>query len=183
MTTDRTETDTRTCDPAKKASLGTGRSGLVVAVLVFALAVYLTYGILTMEVPGSAATPGPAFFPVIIAACAYLLAVVLTVQMLRTPMAPDPELLYPDNTRHRTQTDWKSLGMTLGAFLAFTAMLVPVGWILSAAMLFWFVARAMGSPRPVMDLGIALVFSCAVQAFFSAGLDLNLPAGILEGIF
>ncbi|OZD08761.1 tripartite tricarboxylate transporter TctB family protein [Rhodococcus sp. 06-156-3C] len=159
-----------------------GRSGLVVAALVFALAVYLTYGILTMEVPGSAATPGPAFFPVIIAVCAYVLAIVLTIQMLRTPEGPDSELLYPGKSRYKTQSDWKSLGTTLLAFLAFTALLVPVGWILSAALLFWLVARAMGSPRPVMDLGIAFVFSCAVQAFFSAGLDLNLPAGVLEGI-
>lgn len=165
-----------------EAGFRRGRSGLVVAGLVFALAIYLTYGIVTMEIPGSASSPGPAFFPVILAIVAYLLAILLTVQILRTPDGPDPELVHPEGKTFRTQSDWKALGLTLVAFLVFIALLVPVGWIVSAAFLFWMVAYAMGSRKPIMDIGVALVFSCAVQAFFSAGLDLNLPSGILEGI-
>ncbi|SFA41683.1 putative tricarboxylic transport membrane protein [Rhodococcoides kroppenstedtii] len=183
MTTDVTTPGHERFDEHPRAGgFRRGRSGLVVAGLVLALAIYLTHGILTMEVPGSAATPGPAFFPVILTVCAYLLAILLAVQVLRTPDSPDPDIVQPRGGRHRTQSDWRALGITLAAFLLFTAMLVPVGWVISAAVLFWGVAYAMGSPRPTMDLGIALVFSCGVQAFFSAGLGLNLPAGILEGL-
>lgn len=165
-----------------KHSMRRGRSGLVVAALILALAIYLTYGIVTMDIPGSAATPGPAFFPTLLAILGYVLAILLTVQMLRTPDEPDQEIAQAEGAPFRTQSDWKSLGMTLAAFLVFTALLVPVGWIVSAALLFWAVSYAMGSKRPLMDLAVALVFSCAVQAFFSAGLGLNLPSGILEGL-
>lgn len=182
MSTDSASTDSARMDTTQRQDIKRGRSGLVLAALIFALAVYLTYGILTMEIPGSAATPGPAFFPTILAIFAYVLAIVLTIQMLRAPEEPDPEIIQPEGAPYRMQSDWKSLGLTLAAFLLFIVLLVPVGWIVSAAVLFWLVARAMGSARPAMDIAVALVFSCAVQAFFSAGLGLNLPAGILGGL-
>ena len=171
------ETSVATQHPARN-----GRSGLVVAALLFALAIYLTYGIVTMEVPGSAATPGPAFFPIILTGVVYVLSILLAVQMVRAPEPPDLEIVAPESGPYRMQSDWKSLGMALAAFLLFIVLLEPAGWIVAAAVLFWLVARAMGSTTAVRDMAIAFVFSCAVQAFFSAGLDLNLPAGILEGL-
>lgn len=167
---------------ATKRSASRGRSGLVVAALLFVLALYLTYGIVTMEVPGSAATPGPAFFPIILTILAYVLSILLAVQMLRAPEPPDLEIVQPEGSPYRTRSDWKALATTLVAFLLFVALLEPVGWIVAAAVLFWLVARAMGSTTAVRDIAVAFVFSCAVQAFFSAGLALNLPAGILEGL-
>ncbi|WP_288812475.1 tripartite tricarboxylate transporter TctB family protein [uncultured Gordonia sp.] len=161
----------------------TGRSGLVVAGLMLALAVYLTAGIIGMDIPGSAATPGPAFFPIILTICAYLIAGLLTVQTLRHPDEPDPDIVPPATGQWRTQSDWRALGLVLAGLIAFTVLLIPLGWILSAALLFWIVAHAMGSTRPVLDIAVSLVVSCAVQAFFSAGLGLNLPAGILGGLF
>lgn len=50
-----------------KGSWGQGRSGLVVAALMLAFAVYLTIGIVTMEVPEGAQPPGPKFYPTILA--------------------------------------------------------------------------------------------------------------------
>ncbi|MFE0750306.1 tripartite tricarboxylate transporter TctB family protein [Gordonia sp. NPDC058843] len=161
----------------------TGRSGLVVAGLMLALAVYLTVGIIGMEIPGSAATPGPAFFPVILAICSYAIAGLLTVQTLRHPDEPDPDIVPPETGQWRTQSDWRAMGLVLAGLIAFTVLLIPLGWILSAALLFWIVAYAMGSKRPGLDIAVSLVVSCAVQAFFSAGLGLNLPAGILGGLF
>lgn len=160
----------------------TGRSGLVVAALLFALAVYLTYGIVTMDVPGSAATPGPSFFPIILTGFAYIVSILLAAQMLRTPEPPDLEIVQPDGAPYRMQSDWKSLGTALAAFALFIVLLEPIGWVVAAAVLFWLIARGMGSKTAIKDIAVAFVFSCAVQAFFSAGLGLNLPAGILEGL-
>ncbi len=161
-----------------------GRSSLVVASLILALALYLTAGITTMEIPEGAKTPGPTFFPIILAICAYVLAGLLAVQALRTPEAPETaqEQIEVTGRTHRTHSDWKALGTTLGAFLAFSLLLVPVGWILAAALLFWLISWALGSKRPLFDAGLSLVFASAIQVAFSAGLGLNLPPGLLEGI-
>ena len=155
-----------------------GRSGLAVAGILAAIGAYLTAGIVTTDVPEGAKAPGPTFFPILIVIAIFVLAVLLTVQTLRKP-----EHVAEADTGHRFHTDWKSLGLVFGAFLAFALLLIPVGWLLSAAVLFWGVSRALGSRRPLFDVGLSLVFSSCIQLAFGAGLGLNLPGGILEGIY
>lgn len=155
-----------------------GRSGLVVAGILAAIGTYLTVGIAIMDVPEGAKAPGPTFFPVLIVIAIFVLAALLAVQTLRKPAH------VPESTgEHRFHTDWKSLGLVFVSFLAFALLLVPAGWLVSAALLFWGVSRALGSQRPLFDLGLSLVFSSCIQLAFGAGLGLNLPGGILEGIF
>lgn len=79
--------------------------------------------------------------------------------------------------------DWRTFGIVLGAVVAFAVLLVPVGWILSAALLFWLVSYALGSRRPIFDIGVALLLSSLVQLAFSAGLGLTLPSGLIGWIF
>lgn len=155
-----------------------GRSGLVVAAILAAIGVYLSIGIVTMDVPEGANAPGPQFFPSLITIAIFILAVLLAIQTLR-----HPEHVSAPATEHRFHTDWKALGLVFGAFLAFALLLVPVGWLLTAAMLFWCVSRALGSTKPLFDVALSLVFSSCIQLAFGAGLGLTLPGGILEGIF
>ena len=61
-------------------------------------------------------------------------------------------------------------------------LLRPAGWIIAAAVLFWGVAYALGSRRPVFDISVALVMSSVIQLTFGALLGLNLPAGFLAGV-
>ena len=163
-----------------------GRSELVVAGLVAAIGVYLTIGILTMDVPEGAKAPGPQFFPGIIAAAAFVLAFFLALQALRHPEAPvGPTAATAEDggRQYRMHSDWKSLGIVLAAFLGFCFILEPLGWILSAAAMFWAMSYALGSRKRYFDPALALVFASFIQVAFSAGLGLALPAGILEGIF
>ncbi|PNI08682.1 hypothetical protein CXX84_08780 [Arthrobacter sp. AFG7.2] len=162
----------------RKHGFWAGRSGLVVAGILAAIGTYLTAGILAMDVPEGAKAPGPTFFPTLIVIAIFVLAVLLVVQTLRKP-----EHVVEAAAEHRFHTDWKSLGLVFGSFLAFALLLVPVGWLISAAMLFWGVSRALGSKRPLFDLGLSLVFASCIQVAFGAGLGLNLPGGILEGIY
>lgn len=167
-----------------RSGRGTGRSGLVLAGLVLAFGVYLTVGIVTMTVPASAESPGPTFFPTLLAVGCYVLAALLVVHYVRHPEAHSEAdgVETVDDRPHRTVTDWRTLGLVMAGFLAFALLLNPLGWILSAALMFWTIATAMGSRSRVKDIGIALVLSCAVQVAFSAGLGLHLPAGILDGV-
>jgi putative tricarboxylic transport membrane protein len=76
------------------------------------------------------------------------------------------------------RTDWKATATVVVAFLVFGALLLPLGWIVAGALLFWGVARGLGSRRPGFDLLLAVGMSCLVQLAFSAGLGLRLPPGI-----
>lgn len=204
---------TRLTPPATEAAPApwlTGRSELIVSVLVLGLAGFLTVGILTMSVPEGSGTPGPQFFPTIVAVLLYLLAGLLAVQVIRAPRTVDgdntvglsADLLQdlgdidttseirvvrqsvkPATRRRIDATDWRTTGYVFGSLIGFVLILQPVGWLLAASALFWAVARALGSRRPVFDIGVAVIFASFIQLAFSAGLGLNLPSGILTGVF
>lgn len=88
----------------------------------------------------------------------------------------------PATKMWKTFSDWCTTSLVFGAVVVFIAILNPVGWILSATMLFWVISYALGSKRKLFDFGIALIFASCTQLAFSAGLGLNLPSGFLGGI-
>lgn len=78
-------------------------------------------------------------------------------------------------------SDLKTLGLALLAMVVFVTVLPYAGWVLSAAALFWCIARLLGSRRPVLDIGIALLMSSVVQLIFGGILGLSLPAFLSGG--
>jgi putative tricarboxylic transport membrane protein len=193
--------------PAPRRPALEGRSELIVVAVLYAVAIFLTIGTATMNVQGTA-SPGPQFFPVLVCIALYGVATALAIQVIRRPNIPDTrihpgrgnfsgamlddlsgerefETLHDDTGDHptyKTYSDWRTVGMVVGGVVAFTVMLNIVGWILSAAFLFWVICYAMGSKRPLFDVGVSLLFASAVQLAFNAGLGLNLPSGFLGGM-
>jgi putative tricarboxylic transport membrane protein len=82
----------------------------------------------------------------------------------------------------KTYSDWRTVGTLIGGVVAFVLLLEHLGWIISAAALFWLVAYALGSRRPVFDIGVGLLFSSIIQLAFGAALGLSLPSGFIGGI-
>lgn len=169
----------QTRQATRTGSFWRGRSGLLLAALMAAFSTYLTVGLLQLQIPDDTDFPGPRFFPGLLAAAGYVLAALLAVHYLRTPEPPEAE---PGGQRYRSYSDWSSVAWTVGGFVLFALTLEVLGWLLAAALLFWFVARGMGSRRPLFDLGLALVVSSAIYLAFDVGLGLNLPSGLLGGI-
>ena len=190
---------------------GTGRSEFVVVAVLYAVAIFLTIGTATMHVQGKS-SPGPQFFPIIVCIVLYLVATLLAIQILRSPKVPDnsihpghgqfsADMLHdlghlgkqedeayddagpqtPANT-WKTHSDWRTVGLMLAGVVAFVLLLEPLGWIISATMLFWIVAYALGSHRRFFDIGVGLLFSSIIQLAFGAGLGLSLPSGFIGGI-
>lgn len=200
-----------------------GRSALMIPLIVAGFSTYLLVGLLTMDVPADVDKPGPQFFPTIIMVAGYVLAILLTIALIRHPEPVDIEEEIPaevaeesafstpvssavsasrlspheedepasdqqalaqarsaDST-HRTHSDFVSLAWGTGGFLVFALLLEPAGWILAAGILFWSIARSMGSTRPLFDLTVALTFSSLVYIAFAVLLGLNLPSGVLGG--
>lgn len=180
-----------------------GRSEIFVGLLAIGIGLFLGEQTLTMHVPDNSASPGPQFFPAVVAALMVVLGVALALQVIRRP-APEPEA-GPADSEHRahdqtgavgelvdgeraaasapaTHSDWRTIGIVVGSVVLFALLLEPVGWLLSGALLFFGVAWAFGGKRPVFEAGVALVYSSVVQLAFVAGLGLKLPAGILGGV-
>ncbi|MDQ1075672.1 MULTISPECIES: tripartite tricarboxylate transporter TctB family protein [Microbacterium] len=187
----------------------TGRSELVVVAGVFVLAGFMTYGTATMQVPADVAFPGPQFFPMLVSCFLWLAGIGLLIEVLRTSrrahVADDPveisnemledlgaidatgeiRIVSPEDvasTAKPAAVDWRTLGVTVAALAGFIVVLPVLGWILSAAALFWAISWAFGSRRPLLDIGVSVIVSSLVQLAFGAGLGLSLPAGILEGL-
>ena len=79
--------------------------------------------------------------------------------------------------------DWPALVWTVGGFILFILTLRLLGWVLAAALLFWFVARGFGNRSPLTSLAVGLTVSSLAYIGFDMGLGLNLPSGILGGAF
>jgi putative tricarboxylic transport membrane protein len=179
------------------------RTGLIVPAVMLAIGIGLIVGTVTMTVPEGTATPGPQVFPAFVAAVVIVLAVLLAVDVIRrpepvrvpyvNPRAPeaqpdDDELIAAVEGEARAEPEVRpranrlALLGAVGTTVVFVAAIVPLGWLLSGAFLFWGVARALGSRRPVFDIFLSLAISALVQIAFSIGLGLNLPPGILAGV-
>ena len=192
----------------RRDSWWTGRGELSVALLALVAAALLIVGTVTMNVRGDQ-EPGPQFFPIIVICLLLVTGGWVTVQallprrsnarvwhrpdisedMLADVSGTNTELIKLDHlhaaagAEDETTFDWRTFGLVLGAVVLFAVLLNPVGWICSAAILFWLVSYALGSRRPVFDIGVAFILSSAVQLAFSAGLGLALPAGFFGWIF
>lgn len=168
---------------------------LVMPAILVAFATYLLIGILTMRVPEGVVFPGPRFFPSIISAGLYLFAALLVVRALRDRAeaaasvdrsAAEIELLTDEEiaaleaqASKRVGIDWRSMAWIVGSFIGFALLLPFLGWIVGAALLFWCVARAFGSERPIFNLVVGLTASSLAYIAFDMLLGLTLPSGIL----
>ncbi|MEU6644107.1 tripartite tricarboxylate transporter TctB family protein [Saccharomonospora sp. NPDC046836] len=166
------------------------RTGLIVPLLLLIVGIGLGIGTITMDVPDNVSSPGPQLFPTIVAIACVVFAVLLAVDVIRRPepaavaiAGTDGETAAQDEQPVRTCSNHPALFGVVGTIVVFIAMLNPVGWLISGAALFWGIARALGSRRTVFDLFLSVAISSIVQLAFSAGLGLNLPPGILAGVF
>ncbi|MBS4102290.1 tripartite tricarboxylate transporter TctB family protein [Tsukamurella paurometabola] len=155
---------------------GTGYGALVVPAILAIASTLVVIGNLTMNVQ-SDDSPGPTFFPWLLAIAGYALAAALAVHFVR-----NPDELARSEKRFRTYTDWASAGWFIGGLIAFAVLLGVLGWILAAALLFWCVTRAFNSKRPLFDVSVGLLLSSLVFLIFGVLLDVPLPSGILGGL-
>lgn len=92
----------------------------------------------------------------------------------------DAEKAAAEAAAENPASDLRTLGLALLAMVVFVTVLRYVGWVIAAAALFWVISRLLGSKRPILDIGIALLVSSVVQLIFGGLLGLSLPA-LLSG--
>lgn len=185
-------------DPSKRFGWGYGRSGLVVPLIIAAFSTYLLVNSLIMAVPEGTDPPGPRLVPLIISIVGLIVAVLYVIAIIRKSDPPVPPTYSADDdvsdeqraaaeasarVPYKFYSDWASLAWAIGGFIVFALTLPFLGWILGAALLFWCMARAMGSTRALFDLSLGLVVGSVSYLCFATLLGLNLPSGILGGGF
>ncbi|MCX2731461.1 tripartite tricarboxylate transporter TctB family protein [Saccharopolyspora sp. NFXS83] len=155
-----------------------GASGAdrLLAGLVLVIGAFLVLQGLRLPLPLNVGYLGPQWFPIAVGVLLIVLAGALVVQAARKPAAP------PAEDAETPGGDWRAFGIVVATLAAHLAVLVLLGWIPAGAVLFWGVARALGSSRALFDLGVAVVFSCTVQFAFTAGLGIALPIGLLAEV-
>lgn len=136
---------------------------------VLALGLFIAFETSQMEIgPGHAAV-GPRLFPFLVAAG----LVVVAAALLR-------EAFFGHIAHERGfELDWLAMALVSAGLVVEMLLLEWAGWIIAAAVLFVFVARAFMSRRLVLDVLIGVALTALTFVVFSYGLDLELPAGKL----
>jgi putative tricarboxylic transport membrane protein len=122
---------------------------------------------------------GPRAVPLVLGSALILLAIALTVAVLR---GSTPELEGGEDVDLDQRVDVKTVLMLVGVFVANIVLIDVLGWVISGSILFYGSALALGSRHYIRALVIAVALSLITFYGFAIGLGVGLPAGILQGI-
>jgi putative tricarboxylic transport membrane protein len=122
---------------------------------------------------------GPRAVPLVLGSALIVLAIGLTVAVLRGSL---PQLEGGEDVDLDQRVDVKTVLMLVGVFVANIVLIDVLGWVISGAILFYGSALALGSRHYLRALVIAVAMSLITFYGFAIGLGVGLPAGILQGI-
>ncbi len=155
------------------------RPELGLALVVLGLGAFVMIGTLDVTTAASQLGPGPRFFPMLVGGSMILVGLLYVVDVLRGGRG-DPE--ESEDVDVDAPSDWRSVGLVSGVFLAFVAVLDVLGWIIAASLLFFGVAAVLGAEHKLRAAGIAVVLGVSTYLLFVKGLGVTLPGGLLQGV-
>ncbi|NBE96053.1 tripartite tricarboxylate transporter TctB family protein [Nonomuraea sp. KC401] len=155
------------------------RPELGLALVVLVLGVLVVVGTLDVSAAASQLGLGPRFFPMLVGGAMVLIGLFYVADVLRGGRG-DPE--ESEDIDARAPADWRSVGLVSGIFLAFSALLNVLGWIIGASLLFFGLAVALGAEHKLRAAVIAVVMGITTYLLFVRGLGVSLPGGPLTGV-
>jgi putative tricarboxylic transport membrane protein len=171
-----TETDNTAAAPTRTVD----KAQYLVCVVLVAVGAFLIYDALSLE-PGFAEVDpvGPKLFPIVIGVILIGLAVILAIAIPRGSVG---EADAGEDIDPTMPSDWRTVGLLVGIFVAVIVLVNPLGWVIAGALLFAGTAIVLGSRHYVRDVVIGALLALASFYAFYSGLGIPLPAGILDGI-
>jgi putative tricarboxylic transport membrane protein len=139
---------------------------------IIALGLVWLHGALSLPQAATYAAVGPGVFPAGIGAGLVLLGVLLLVAVARGERFKPQETEGADVTRLPSRA---AFWTTLAAGIAPVLVIRPLGFPVAAAVTFALTARAFGSRRLLLDLGVGLLLGAGCWLLFSRLLGLSLP--------
>jgi putative tricarboxylic transport membrane protein len=159
---------------------GRGRSELGVALLLLAMGCLVLIDASRIRTTAAQIGPvGPKAAPIVVGLLLVLTSVMLAVDVLRgghgaAEGGEDVDLSHP--------SDWRTVTMLAGSFLANAVLIERIGWPLSGALLFFGASYALGSRHYLRDALVSLGLGVLSYLMFARGLGVPLPAGFLDGV-
>ena len=157
-----------------RARLWSGEVWVALGIIV--LSAFLMAQTSSIEVSPNYALVGPRVFPWGVSAVLMFLGVAL----LRSALVGNWSAA--DDAAERTSFDGDALVWVAVGLVLYLVTIKFLGFPIAAALLFAGVARAFGSRRIAVDIGVGLALGLVVFVGFNYGLGLSLPAGVLEGL-
>lgn len=158
--------------------------GRPVGELVFALLI-VSIGVLGfvagagIQTPPSASDIGPRAFPFAVSGLLVVVGAGLVLQVLRGHRGAADE---GEDVDLEAGTDWLTVGKLAGFVLLHAFLIVPLGWPLAAAILFFGAAWSLGARPWWRNLVTAIILALVLQFVFGGLLGVSLPPGFLEGL-
>jgi len=163
-------------EPTRRIAIADVLVGLGVA----ALGVFIAVETSQFQVSPLYAKVGPQVIPYIIAAGLTLFGLLFAASAARPRAAtatPSGEA-----AEETGGSDWLALVVISIGLVAQMVLLEWAGFVIAATVLFFCVALGFGSRRYLRDGVIAVLLAVIVYVGFTRGLDLQLPAGLLQGV-
>ncbi|GAB2904146.1 tripartite tricarboxylate transporter TctB family protein [Streptomyces mayteni] len=171
------DTTTNTAPPSGLRERLRGRSELGVCALLFALGLLVLGDVLTMNTDFAQRGPvGPKTVPTVVGFALLVVAVLLAVDVLRGGRG---QAEGGEDVDLERSGDWRTVALLVGVFLANAALIQPLGFPISGALLFWGSAYALGSRAYDRDPLIAAGLSIVTFFVFDTLLGTPLPGGPL----
>ena len=149
-------------------------AGLIAGLLLALLAALIAWSTWQMRIIPVHAKVGPQMFPYFAAVALAIVGICFIIQALRNSSGK----LVADTD----ETNWMALGLIAFGFIFEILFIKLLGFILASTVLFMAVAMAYGSRRYIRDIAIGLIITSAAYFGFTRLLNLQLPAGVLEGL-
>jgi putative tricarboxylic transport membrane protein len=169
---------TAEAEPVRTADVEVEASRLVriiAAVVLVVLSATFLVGVFDIRSPKGLDPQGPRFFPLLVTVAWLLLSIGYLVEGLRSPRTAKA----PAETGGIADRSWFEPVALCGLLVLYAFLVVPLGYMLSTALLFWGAARVLGSRQLVRDIVVAVVLAVVVYIAFTRFLDISLPEGVL----
>ncbi len=143
-------------------------AALVIAAILAGIAIIIFWQTSQMRVPPIQQRMGPTVFPYVVATGLFLLAIGTVVSAMRNG--------FPE----RSKDDYGPIFWIVGGLIGQILLLSTAGFSIATGVLFAFTAKAFGRGPLWKTIPIGTVFAFVVWFAFAKGLQLSLPAGVLE---
>ena len=145
----------------------------------FALGLLVFWDTARTEVPTFNLTVSPKVFPFAIALILMGLCAILFIRILRGDIAT-PEGLEPGDPIEKS--DYKTFAIVLASLFAYLLLIERAGFVIAALVTFFGITVAFDNKRPERSILFGSIFILLIYLSFTKFLNVQLPAGILEGI-
>ena len=113
---------------------------------------------------------GPRFFPFIVCTAWVVLSVAYLIESWRRPASDG------DASTGRSWFEPVGIGVLL---IVYAFLVVPLGYLVATALLFFAAARVLGSRNTIRDAIVSVALVVLVYVAFTRFLDISLPEGVL----